>query len=172
MPMPIGMHESLEDALADAGTDDPRSMSRALGVLLCFGGVAIVIGMAAARPESAKLAGLSAVGAVALALGFGSFAWAPHARVWTAHALFATGTSLICLGAYFAGAASGLYAVMLVWLAIVAASFFSERAIVAHVLWILVASAATLSSVSAPPGASSLTRWIFVGVLLAAAAAG
>lgn len=83
-----------------------------------------------------------------------------------AHSLFAGGTGLICLGAYFAGAATGLYSSMLVWLVIVAASFFSARAVAAHVLWILVASGATLGMVDGLSRTSALTRWTVGGALL------
>ncbi len=104
-----------------------------------------------------------------LALGGAAFAFR-HAHAWAAHSLFALGTGLICLGTYFAGAATGLYSALLVWLVVVAASFFSARAVAAHVAWILFASAVTLSSIDGLSDISAAVRWIVGGVLLAIAA--
>ena len=159
-----------EQVLVDAGADDPRLMSRALGVLLSCGGLLVVVGVTLARPEHAALSGVYSVGLAALALGLAALTWARHASAWMAHSLFATGTGLICLGTYFAGAPTGLYAVLLVWLAIVAATFFSARAVAAHIVWILFASGLTLTVVDASPGPSPVVRWAVGSVLLTIAA--
>jgi diguanylate cyclase (GGDEF)-like protein len=164
------MHADPLYGLVGTGAGDPPLLSRALGALLSCGGLLVLLGTALARPDHATVAGLYGVGAFALVLGSAIFIWVNHTRAWTAHSLFAGGTGLICLGAYFAGAAAGLYSAMLVWLVIVAASFFSARAVAAHVAWILVASGVTLGMVDASPGASPATRWAFGGVLLVIAA--
>jgi len=104
-------------------------------------------------------------------VGSATFIWVSNARALTMHALFGAGAGLICLGAYFAGAATGLYSAMLVWLVIVAASLFSGRAVIAHVVWILLASGVTLEMVDGLPGTVAATRWIFGAVLLVLAAA-
>jgi diguanylate cyclase (GGDEF)-like protein len=162
------VHPVLESTLVDAGADDPRLMSRALGVLLFCGGLVVLIGITLTQPETAG-PGVYAVGAVALAVGASAFIWARRARARTAHSLFAGGTGLICLGTYCVGAPTGLYAVLLVWLAIVAATFFSGRAVTAHILWILIASGVTIASVDAA-GTRPLVRWAIGSVLLTIAA--
>lgn len=158
-----------EDAPARTVAGESRLQSRALAVLMTCGGLVVVLATMLSPPTGATQAGLYAVGAVALALGGVTFVWPSH-RVWTPHVLFAGGTGLICLGAYFAGAASGLYSAMLVWLVVVAASFFSPRAVTAHVAWILLASGATLATVGELPGSSAAMRWGVGGALLVIAA--
>jgi diguanylate cyclase (GGDEF)-like protein len=162
------VHPILESTLPDAGADDPRLMSRALGVLLSCAGVVVLLGVTLAQPEAASV-GIYTVGAAALVVGVSAFVWARHARASTAHALFAAGTGLICLGTYYAGAPTGLYAVLLVWLAIVAATFFSVRAVTAHILWILLASGMTIATVD-PAGTRPLVRWAVGSILLTIAA--
>jgi diguanylate cyclase (GGDEF)-like protein len=164
------MQMRTEHALADTGADDPRQMSRALGVLLCCGGLVVLVGATLSRPEHAAIAKVYAIGLAALALGVVALVSAPRARAWTAHSLFAAGTGLICLGTYFAGAPTGLYAVLLVWVAIVAATFFSPRAVAAHILWILLASGMTLATIEASPGPPPFARWAVGGILLTIAA--
>jgi diguanylate cyclase (GGDEF)-like protein len=155
----------------DAGADDPRLMSRALGVLLVCAGLITVLGISLARPENASVGGIYAVALTALVLGIGALVEAQHARRWTTHTLFASGTALICAGSYFSGAPTGLYAFLLVWLAIVAATFFSPRAVAAHIAWILVASGIVLATLPTPPGPAPLARWAIGCVLLSIAAA-
>ncbi|MEX1142223.1 MAG: diguanylate cyclase [Thermoleophilaceae bacterium] len=164
------MHRYDPYALTGTGAGDLQLLSRALGVLFSCGGLLVLVGAALSRPEGASAAGLYGVGAMGLVLGGAAFVWVRHAHAWAAHALFAFGTGLICLGTYFAGAATGLYSALLVWLVIVAASFFSARAVAAHVVWILIASAVTLNSIDGLPGTSAATRWVIGGVLLAIAA--
>lgn len=164
------MHREPPYAPIGTGVDDPQLLARALAVLLTCGGLLVLVGTTVSRPEGASALGLYGVGAIALVLGSVTFVWVRHAHAWAAHLMFALGTGLICLGTYFAGAATGLYSALLVWLVIVAASFFSARAVAVHVVWILVASGATLSMIDGLSGASAATRWVVGGVLLATAA--
>ncbi len=159
-----------QHALGEASGDDPRVMTRALGVLLACGGTIVLAGTNLTRPEHATIPGVYAVGAAALVLGVAALLWARHARVWTTHTVFASGTGLICLGTYFAGAPTGLYAALLLWLVIVAASFFSARAVTAHIIWIQVATGITLATVETSSGPPGLARWAVGGILVAIAA--
>ena len=161
--------ERSRHALLRVGTQDAPQISRALGVLLLCG--AVLAMLALSQSGSVSAAGLYGVGAVAVLIGGASLVWAEHARTWTVHAAFATGSALVCAGVYFSGTATGAYAVLFVWLVVTAASFFSVRAIIAHVVWILVASAVALGLVDAPPDVSPITRWIFGSLLLVIAAA-
>jgi diguanylate cyclase (GGDEF)-like protein len=165
------MQVKLDLPLADAGADDPHMMSRALGVLLLCAGIVVLIGTTLAQPEHSTGVGLYTVAVTAVALGVVALVGAGRARPSAAHFLFAAGSGLICLGTYFGGAPTGLYAFLLVWLAIVAASFFSARAVAAHIVWILCASGATLALLPAAPGPSPVARWAVGGVLLTIAAA-
>jgi diguanylate cyclase (GGDEF)-like protein len=76
----------------------------------------------------------------------------------------------ICLCEYFAGVGAGVYAGMFVWVVLMAASFFSRRAVAAHVLWVLVTWGVTLAVIDEPTGFPALTRWVLGGVVLTVAA--
>jgi len=156
---------------ADGGADDPRLMSRTLGVLLLCGGLVTIGGVTLATPAQADTSGVYTVGLAAFLLGAVAVGSARHARRWSAHALFAAGTGLICLGTWFTGAPTGLYAVLLVWVAIVAATFFSPRAVALHIVWILTASGLVLATVESSADAEPTVRWAVGGILLAIAAA-
>lgn len=147
--------------------DDPRLMSRALGVMLVCAGLAVSAGITLSPPARAALTGLYAVGLIAVVLGTSGILGAPWAKRSTAHALFASGATLICFGTYFTGAATGLYGVLLVWLAIFAAvSSFSTRAVTLHIAWMMLASGATLAMIGPSPGAPHAARWTAGGILL------
>jgi diguanylate cyclase (GGDEF)-like protein len=166
----LSVQLSLEHSLIDAGADDPRLMTRALGMLLSCGGLIVLASTTLFRPEEAAASGLYAVGTTALALGGGALVFGRHARAWTGHSLFAAGSGLICLGTYFSGAPTGLYAVLLVWLAIAAATSFSARAVAAHIGWILIASGIALAAVAPSHGPGPVARWAIGGFLLIVAA--
>ena len=162
--------ERAKRAVLQSGTSNPPEVVRVLGVLFLCGAVLAAAQISVADSEPGNVAGLYAIAAVSFVVGVGSFLWAPRVQAWMVHALFAAGSALICLGIFLAGVATGAYAVLFVWLVIMAASFFSARAIAAHVGWILVASAVALASVETSPGVSPATRWVFGSLLLVVAA--
>jgi diguanylate cyclase (GGDEF)-like protein len=151
------------------GAHDPPQVSRALGVLFLCGALLVIVQVSLPDREHAHVAGLYGIGGLGLVLGSASVIWAKYAREWTVHTLFATGTALICLGVYSSGVATGAYSVLFVWLVVMAASFFSPKAILAHVVWILVASRVTLGVVETS-GVSATIRWTFGSLLLVVAA--
>ena len=157
-------------SLLRAGTYDSPQISRTLGVLLLCGAGLTTLQISLNTSERPDAAGLYGIAVIAFVLGAASIIWARRALPWTVHVVFASGTALICLGIVFAGVATGAYSVLFVWLVITAASFFSPRAIAAHVLWILLGSAAALALVDTSPGVSPLTRWAFGSLLLVIAA--
>lgn len=165
------MQARIERTLPARDADDPRVISRALGAMLLCAGLVLLLGITLSPPGHASLAGIYAIGLVAVVLGGSALVAARHARMWMAHALFAGGSSLICLGTYFSGAATGLYAVLLVWLAIFAAASFSSRAVAAHIVSIMVASGTTLALVGPSPGPPPVARWAIGGILLTLTAA-
>jgi diguanylate cyclase (GGDEF)-like protein len=157
-------------SLLRAGTYDSPQISRTLGVLLLCGAGLTTLQISLNTSERPDAAGLYGIAVIAFVLGAASIIWARRALPWTVHVVFVSGTALICLGIVFAGVATGAYSVLFVWLVITAASFFSPRAIAAHVLWILLGSAAALALVDTSPGVSPLTRWAFGSLLLVIAA--
>lgn len=171
MPITTPMSGSITQALRGTGGNEPSLMSRVLGVLLLCGGALTLLAVQVSAPADWDVTGLYGIVGGALAAGCATIVWADRARAWMVHALFAAGTGLICLGIYFAGVATGAYAVMFVWLVVVGASFFSTRAITAHVAWILLTSAVAIGTVEEASGISALTRWTFGSLLLLVAAA-
>ena len=161
--------ERSRHALPREGAHDPPQVSRALGVLFLCGALLVIVQVSLLDREHAHVAGLYGIGGLGLVVGSASVIWARYAREWTVHTLFATGTALICLGVYSSGAATGAYSVLFVWLVVMAASFFSPKAILAHVVWILVASGVTLGAVETS-GVSATIRWTFGSLLLVVAA--
>lgn len=164
------MHPRLERALPGGEADDLRLMSRALGAMLLCAGLILLAGTALTPPGHANAGGIQAVGVLAVVGGGVAFLSARRARTWTAHLVFASGSVLICLGTYFTGAATGIYAVLLVWLAIFAAGTFSSRSVAVHVVAIMFGSVVTLAMIGPSPGPPPVVRAAVGGVLLTLAA--
>lgn len=156
--------------LLRTGASDPVATSRVLGVFYIAGSALVAASVVLPHPEGASVAGLLAIVCVAAVVGSGSIFGAKHARMWTVQTVLAAGTVLICLCLYFAGVESGIYSSMFVWVVLVAASFFAQRAVAAHLIWILLTWGLTLSLVTAPTGSSGLTTWILGGFVLAVSA--
>jgi len=161
----------MRHALLRTGANDPPLTSRVLGVFYLSGALLVVLSVLLPHPAGANLVGLLAIAGTAVVVGSASVMWAKHARMWTVQTVLAAGTGLICLCVYFAGVAAGIYSAMFVWVVLVAASFFSGRALTAHVAWILLSWGLTLAMVEEPSGFSGVTRWALGGLVLAVAAA-
>lgn len=157
-------------ALLSTEVSDPLVVSRVLGVFYLAGSLVVIGSLFLPHPEGANAAGLLAVASAAVVGGCGSLFGAKHARIWTVHAVLAAGTVLVCLCVYFAGVAAGVYSTMFVWVVLVAASFFSHRAVAAHVVWILLTWGFTLNTVVEPTGFSGITRWALGGFVLVVSA--
>jgi diguanylate cyclase (GGDEF)-like protein len=145
-------------------------MSRVLGVFYLAGSLLVIASLFLPHPAGANSAGLLAVASAALVGGYGSLFAAKNVRIWTVHAVLAFGTVLICLCIHFAGVVSGIYSAMFIWVVLVAVSFFSPRAVVAHIAWILLAWGLTLTTVMEPTGFSDITRWTLGGFVLVVSA--
>ena len=152
------------------GASDPVATSRVLGVFYLAGSVLVGASLLLPYPEGATAVGLFALACVAAVVGSGSILWAKHARMWTVQTVLATGTVLICLCMYFSGVATGIYSSMFVWVVLVAASFFSQRAVAAHLIWVILTSGLTLRVIAEPTGFSGVTRLILGGFVLAVSA--
>jgi diguanylate cyclase (GGDEF)-like protein len=161
----------MRDALRLTGTEDPALISRFLGALYIAGGLLVMLSLLLPHPEGTFKPGLWGIAVVALLIGSACILRAKHARLWSLHAILAIGTGLICLCVYFAGVAAGVYSAMFVWVVLMAANFFSPRAIVAHVVWLLVGWGIVLSAVDETTGFSAITRWTLGSLVLVVAAA-
>ena len=145
--------------------------SRVLGLFYLAGGLLVLLSLVLPHPEGSNDIGLSALAGTAAVVGAASLIWAMHARMWTVHAVLATGTGLISLCVYFSGVAAGVYSAMFVWVVLVAGSFFGARAVAGHVGWAIVSWGVVLALVEEPSGFSMITRWTLGGLVLGVAAA-
>ncbi len=152
------------------GARDPAMTSRVLGVFYLAGALLVLVSILLPHPEGANDFGLFGISAVAAAVGSASLIWARRARTWSVHAVLAAGTGLISLCVYFVGVASGIYWGMFIWVVLVAGSFFSVRAVVAHVGWVIISWGSVLAVVEEPSGFSPITRWTLTSFILAIAA--
>ena len=146
-------------------------MARALGVLTLCGGSLAGIALLVPLPAGANSAGIAVLGVVALVAGIACVVVAERAGPVAVHLVFAGDTGAICLGVQFSDATTGAYAFLLVWLVVIAASYFSARAIAAHVAWILVASGVALATSDAGSTVSPFVHWALGSLMLVVAGA-
>jgi diguanylate cyclase (GGDEF)-like protein len=145
--------------------------SRVLGVLFLAGGLFVAFSVVLPHPRGADAGALLVIAGFGVAVGGASLVWAKRARTWTVHAALAAGTGLVSLCVYFSGVAAGIYSAMFVWVVLVAASFFTSRAVAVHVGWIVISWALTLALVEDRSGFSLITRWALGSFVLVVAAA-
>lgn len=167
----MSQRASTSHSLLRTGSDDPGYMSRVLGVLYLSGGLLVLLSLLLPHPEGLFRLGLYGIVGVGVVVGSASIIWAKHARTWTVHTVLAAGTGFICLCVHFSGVAAGIYSAMFIWVLLVAASFFSARAAMAHIVWILGSWGLTLTTVEETSGFSGLTRWVLGSLVLVVAGA-
>ena len=153
------------------GDRDLATATQVLGVLYLAGAVLVVLSVVLPHPRDANVEALCAVALLATVVGGASLTWAELARPWIVHAALGAGTGLVSLCIYFAGVASGLYSSMFVWVVLLAACFFTRRAVVLHVGWIIVSWGLALSLVDEQTGFSAVTRWLLGSFVIIVTAA-
>jgi diguanylate cyclase (GGDEF)-like protein/PAS domain S-box-containing protein len=142
-------------------------LARVVGLLLLLGGVLGAVALALPHPAVSDDVGLAVMDAVAFAAGFAYLAFARRIPLWFVHVTVAASSLLICSGIYFSGVATGLYSTMFVWVALFTAYFFSRRAAILHLLWLLACYAGVLALVEDTAGFSLITRWLLTAIALA-----
>jgi len=157
IPGPFG-RTKLRYALR-SGARDTATVMRVIGVLFLAGAALVGFSVLLPHPEVADTRALCAIAGLAAIVGGASLVWADRARIGIAHAVLAAGTWLVSLCVYFSGVASGLYSPMFVWVVLLAASFFSRRAVAAHLAWVVASWGVTLALVDELTGFSAITRW-------------
>jgi len=146
-------------------------MARVSGVLYACGAFLVVLSLALPHPVSADQPPMYGVAFVALVAGGLMYFNANRVQAWMIHMNLAGSGALVSLCVYFSGVAAGVYSVMFVWVAIVAACIASRRILALHVSWVLVTYAVALAAVGESVGFSSVTRFILTGVALSASGA-
>lgn len=143
-----------------------RSEARATGALLLTAAGLVALSLSLPHPsggDNPALVGIATGMAIA-----GLLLWFLSARVPLAVTHLALGAAATMSGllTYESGVAAGQYGSIYVWIVLVSAYFFSRRAAVVHLVWVLTNYAVTLAAVESTAGYSPLTRWVFTAVSL------
>jgi PAS domain-containing protein len=151
-----------QEALRASG----KSEARATGALLMAGAGLVALSLSLPHPSGGNTPVLTAI-AVGMALA-GLLFWFLSSHVPLPLTQLGLGGTAVLAGllTYESGVAAGQYGSIYVWAILIAAYFFSRRAAVAHLVWILAVYAVTLNAVQSTAGYSPLTRWVFTAVSL------
>ena len=167
------MRQILRTTFPDPGEAraDRHLLARVAGLLFLCGAVLVALAVALPHPASLNDRGLAAVIPVAAAVGVGLL-WYPRTLpAGVLHAVIGLGSVLICVSIYFAGIAAAVFPAMFVWVVLLSAYFFSARAAMAHLVWLLAAYGLTLALAPAESANfSPLTRWFVTAFVLLIAA--
>jgi len=143
-------------------------MERSLGAI--FAAASTIALASLVVPHWAKVS--DATIAIAAAMGYpvAAVLWSARGRLplWVLHALMATGTALIGVGVYFAGAGVGsaTVAFLYVFVALYTAHFFSWRVAAVHIGFAIASFAVVLALIHERSAAS---EWLFVASIVVSA---
>jgi diguanylate cyclase (GGDEF)-like protein/PAS domain S-box-containing protein len=143
-----------------------RTEARAVGVLLLAGAGLVALSLALPHPSGGDTAALVATAVGMAAIGLLCWFLAERLSIGTTQAVLAIAAALTGLLIYESGVAAGQYGSIWVWGTLISAYFFSRRAAVAQLVWLLSVYAVTLAVVESTAGYSPLTRWLFTAVSL------
>jgi diguanylate cyclase (GGDEF)-like protein/PAS domain S-box-containing protein len=143
-----------------------RWEARAAAALPIVGAGLVALSLALPHPsgadETAVLITAAAMGLIgALCLAFSGRLNRP-----AVHAIIAASVATTGLLIYESGAAVGQYGTIWVWATLISSYFFSRRAAVMHLAWLLAIYAVTLVFVENTAGYSPVTRWLFTFISL------
>jgi diguanylate cyclase (GGDEF)-like protein/PAS domain S-box-containing protein len=145
-------------------------LARVVGGMLLLGGLLGTLAGFLPHPSGGHDTALAAIHGIAIAAGLGLFACARFAPRWLLYATLLCSSALVCLGVYFTGVAAGVYTSIFVWIVLINSYFFSARAAVVQLAWLLGGYALVLSSIHSA-GYSGFTRWLLSAFALGVAGA-
>jgi diguanylate cyclase (GGDEF)-like protein/PAS domain S-box-containing protein len=143
-----------------------RSEARAIAMLLISGAGFVALSLLLPHPS-----GGHDVALIATACGMllaGAITWFLAGRVpeFVNHTLLGGTVLVTAVLIWESGLAVGQYGTIFTWATLISAYFFSRRAAIAHLVWLLVVYAGSLAVVKSTGGYSPVTRWIFSAVAL------
>lgn len=150
------------EAIGAPGTAE----ARAVGSLLIAGAGLVALSLSLPHPSGVDTPALLTIAAAMLGVGLLCIALASVVPVAVVHVVLAAAPVAAGGLTYESGVAAGQYGAILVWATLVAAYFFSRRVAVAHLGWLLLVNAVTLSQVEGTAGYSAVTRWLFSAISL------
>jgi diguanylate cyclase (GGDEF)-like protein/PAS domain S-box-containing protein len=173
MPINGGMVRRAWSVVFDpspVGSGEPL-LARVIGMLFVFGGVLGFVSLVLPHPPASNDPALIAIDAASFAVGLAYLVAARRIAPWLVHTTVAGSSTMICSAVYFTGVAAGLYPTMFVWIVLFTAYFFSSRAALAHLAWLLACYAAVMAMVPDSAGFSTFTRWLLTAIALLVASA-
>ncbi len=136
------------------------------GVLFLCGAALVSLSLVLSHPGSASEAPIAAIAGLATVAGLALIMIGDRVRPWMLHAATAAATLLVCLAIYFSGVASGVYAMMFVWIVVTQCYFFPGRVALAHLAWLLAVYGAALWALGPTDGYAPLSLWLLTALAL------
>ena len=149
---------------APTPTEDPL-LARILAALYVAGGALAGLSLLLPHPAASNDEAVALIAAGAVAIGGVFVLTATRVRPWTIQLGVAGGSAIIAVGIHLAGAAD-VYSTMFVWIAAFSGLFFSLRAALLQLLWLLGCDTAALLSLTDVSGYSPVTRVVLLGIAL------
>jgi diguanylate cyclase (GGDEF)-like protein/PAS domain S-box-containing protein len=143
-----------------------RAEARAIGALLMAGAGLVTLSLVLPHPAGGDTGALIGTAAAMFVAGFLCRALAREIPLAVSHVILALTSVATGVLIVEAGIAAGQYGTIWVWGTLIAAYFFSRRVAAAHLAWLLVVYAISLTMVESAAGYSPLTRWLFTAVSL------
>jgi diguanylate cyclase (GGDEF)-like protein/PAS domain S-box-containing protein len=143
-----------------------RSEARAIGMLLIAGAAFVALSLLLPHPAGGHIIALVATACGMLVAGGLTWFLAGHLPVAVCHVLLGATMVVTSVLIWESGLSVGQYGTIFTWGTLISAYFFSRRAAIAHLAWLLLVYAISLALVKNTGGYSPVTRWIFSAVSL------
>jgi diguanylate cyclase (GGDEF)-like protein/PAS domain S-box-containing protein len=143
-----------------------RSEARAIGMLLISGAGLVALSLALPHPSGGHFIALVATACGMAVAGAVTYLFAKRIPTVACHVLLAAAVTVAAVLIWESGLAVGQYGTIFTWATLISAYFFSRRAAIGHLVWLLFIYAVSLALVKNTGGYSPVTRWIFSAVSL------
>jgi diguanylate cyclase (GGDEF)-like protein/PAS domain S-box-containing protein len=143
-----------------------RAEARATGALLLAGAGLVALSLILPHPSGGDTPALIVTAAAMAVTGLASWLLSRRIPLAATHVILAATAAVTGLLIWESGVAVGQYGSIFVWATLIAAYFFPRRVAIAHLAWLLLVYAWSLTVVENTAGYSPLTRWVFSAVSL------
>lgn len=154
-------------AVAGPSLAERRHMGRVIGALFVAGAALGALSLMLPNPSPHRGVLMANVSTAAVVGGL-LLLYRRPVPMWVGHGATAVGTAMVSVAVYFSGDTDSIYAVLFVWVVLLAAYYFPGRHMWAHLAWLVTAYGVTLIMLEAhPQDFSPVTRWIVTTIALA-----
>src|SRR5688572_5898788 len=170
--MKVLSHRKASSPVIDRAATDLALMARVAGVLYICGAWLVVVSVTLPHPMSVDEGRLSVIAVFAAICGGLLYRFSARISAAGIHATLAVASVLISACVYFSGAAAGIYSLMFIWVAIVAACVATRKYLAAQICWsLLTYGVAILALEGESLGWSPVTRFVLTGFAIGASGA-